>query len=712
MAAPLAAIPPALQALGITSLAGAAAYLQGNRETPELSPEASMYGQMASDALFGGPLKAIEWGNGGGVQEGPISGDPKDPMAPTEFPGLSAADFLPSSTTLPPAPPEDPRYTSPMVTDPMSGKYEGSAIQQEQPNLMYAVKDKGGNFKEGAVEKFSRDTLSYSGIYPDAEDRIDALGLAEDNWQHAQAEFEAAKSQLTKSMNDPNADADNLIAMTRLAQDNFEKANQRVILAESNIAIGDWFEKRFPKYVKTDMGTYNDPILKALENPEFKGLSLYDIKPSVSSRLEGDAEESRRRTGQYPFKFENAFTSKYPERSLDVNAPNAAESWERATDAAIFPSSIWRERTIDIANDRESPSWYTNLPEDTPVHEFRYTSEHSLAPIEGRSYLGSDQPLHGVNTMIDGLRISLNPAESGHRDLPTSLHLNKKQLDNMSIAQGMEHGMKVRAWTIASGVKGDRERILYGAETEANKQSLPGYEWKRIGEPRTADMEERYKKQGGKTESYEQELYDALAFEGKCMEHCLDPDSPHSITRPTQQGILNGNIQIFTLRDKKTEKPVVTIQMITKLPEEIAKQIKDRYQDVKPITERKLLESLDINKWMAENPDRLIREIKDAKGFKNMRPKDPLAVKQGQDFLLNGPYSSQIRHIHGPDLAKFDIVDLNILSNGERAKFDRMFPDNNGLYGRQEDVDKIRGQHFATGGYVSNLSAADFLPRN
>lgn len=695
MAAPLAAIPPALQALGITSLAGAAAYLQGNREAPELSPEASMYGQMASDALFGGPLKAIEWGNGGGVQEGPISGDPKDPMAPTEFPGLSAADFLPSSTTLPPAPPEDPRYTSPMVTDPMSGKYEGSAIQQEQPNLMYSVKEKGGDWEEGGISGLAKVVKLDSGMMGNLEqqqaktvgkqDEIDEIdrqivGLEKRKLEFAGTEKEQAfQNAIDARIRDKDV----------LQQD--------LVIAKNDELIQNWVDKKFTKYAQTDMGTPNDPVLDVLEK---YSTNLYQIPEtdfmtggrSMSAILGQERVQQR-----YP-----SLGTRYPDRpmnedvsyrELNIGEATPAQLWEVQTDSLIgsFPN-LETVKEYKRTHPDDYPAWMDKADQLTRIHSLDPTRvKNRLEGYETSVWEQfSDETKHafpGMKSTIDSLRKGLSPEVYGLENVPDNLRLKPNALDKMTVPQAVEHAAKLTEWQTTNKLLEDRNNKVYAQAMDMGG----GFEWTRIGN-KTTDQKtiDQIKK--------------ALTFESDYMSHCVGRGDLYC------NKIAGGNTAIYSLRDPKGL-PHTTIEMSIDLPpkveDDILRQTNESMPDAHPEDVVASAE-MAITRWAAENPDKLVRTIEQVKGHGDRKP-SPQYIPMVQKFIIEHPYPiSDIRM----DQGNTDLVKLDTLSQGARAKFDQMFPDNNGIWGREEDVEKIKTQFFATGGLVSSLSAADFLPRN
>jgi len=708
----LAAIPYLAEGAAATVGALGIGSLMANRQdstSPEnvtySDPQRAAYEQMGYDLLFGGPMKAIEWGNGGGVQEGPMDEGPKAPMAPTEFPGLSAADFLPSSTTLPPAPPEDPRYTSPMAPS-MSGKYEGSEMQDPEANLMYAVKEKGGNWQDNAISDLAKVVKLDSGMMGNLEQQQAHTQSKQEEIDEIDRQIVGLEKRKLEFVGTEKEQAfQNAIDARIRDKDVLFKDLQA---AKNNELIQNWVDTKFTKYAQTDLGTPTDPVLDVLEKYSTNIYMYPDVDfmtggrdataRGTYERIE-QANKMRAEFGQQSLG-EN-LGSRYPDRPTDtegytpetiIGEATPAQLWEMQTDSllSVYPS-LNSVRSAKAENPENYPAWMDRVPPETQIHRFDETRVNErLKGYENSMWEQfadeTTKALPGMPSTIDALRKGLSPELYDLEHIPDELRLKPSSLDKMSVPQAVDHAAKLTEWQTTNKLLDDRNNKVYTTAMDMGG----GFEWKKIGN-KTTDQ---------KTID---EIKKALTFESDHMNHCVGRGELYC------NKITGGNTAIYTLRDPKGL-PHATIEMTIDIPNQvkndILSQTHDSMIDADP-DDIVASTEMALTRWASENPDKLVRTIEQVKGHGDRKPAEQY-IPMVQKFVIEHPYPISDINM---DQGNTDLVKLDTLSQSARAKFDQLFPDNNGIWGREEDVEKVKTEYFAKGGYVGNLSAADFLPR-
>ena len=649
-------------------------------------------------------MAAIQWG-GSGVQEGPTE-EPLPAPDPYTNPGvpLDPSMFLPGGFTA--SPPPAPPKTELPIQDPLSTRYETPSVEQG-PTTMYAVKEKGGNWKPGEVDDLL-EVIKY-----DSKLRKPNRIGAEEKIKRAEA-----------ALQDPQLDASSRAMleddMKRFYQDDLKRWY-------SDRALESWVDTKLRKYIQTDMGTMDDPVLKVLD--KYKGSvapwkdPVFDQENYQQTKRTQKAEAARERVGigslfeDRPSVPEMEVMASRERKAKDEKEkmPTAAQYYEDNVDTLInswplVETAELTARELDANAEAglgsPAPEWMKNLPPSTRIHSFweprvRYRIEQGqrdrdwdTVEDEG-DYRKHTLPEMGL--LIDGLRRSIYnkkgqdvPGSEIETKLPEALQLTEEQLQKMSVPDAMTHAVKVSSWLKKNDQKEDLNNPVY---TTAKTYPEEGYVWKRVG-PSTGTGEPNTLKNTRK----------ALKYEGRKLRHCIGKDAMGYC-----DAVLNGNQEIFTLRNSENE-PKVTIQTETSVPEDVLGDLLEQAAQDFAGQGRETISSsyrMLVDRWAAQNPDKLERKIKQIKGLANSKPQDKY-IEYVQDFINNGPY--RIDEISG-DLEHADMVPVNSLSDEERGTFFAKNPEFAGDYIPKQMLGYAKGGLVTKNGCSSGLCAADFLPK-
>jgi hypothetical protein len=326
--------------------------------------------------------------------------------------------------------------------------------------------------------------------------------------------------------------------LLRLARENGVAVNEEAVA--TNDALRKWIDTKLGKYIKNEMGSPEDPVRALAE----KG------------RLHVDPDQ---------LNFDINAYGKYPSDGQSFLAQNpAAKSWEGASDLHI--GKMRADQLLEQGYADKNP-WLAKVPPETPVNMMTDPRE-----------ISSDL---GFGHMIDELRNAVNP-ESG---LPRELLWKYSDLDKVTVPQAVERVAAINEWRAAQQAEANAVRANNAAAALHKDYPDAPYKWVELKMPNTNDdlrhmviqNEGKYsilepeQKLSWKDPKYGRVLFDtpeqamhtyqqhknysaledALKYEGDTMGHCVGGYCPD---------VYEGSSRIFSLRNKKTGEPHVTIE--------------------------------------------------------------------------------------------------------------------------------------------------------
>lgn len=285
--------------------------------------------------------------------------------------------------------------------------------------------------------------------------------------------------------------------------------NDMIHTANRAKSVNDFVGKQLTRYVKNDMGTEHDPVRALAER------GILHVKPYMLRRYSNDPSIK---------KFGNS---------------EHAKAWENASDSAIYSMRVDDLDDDDSILIKRDP-WLKKLDPNTEVHGLVSDGMHKDL---------------GFDHLIDELHNSVNP-ESG---LPDRLQLRPESLARMSVPQAVQHVHNINKWR-EDNIAEANKKLAFNEATHLHKD-YPGtdYAWYEIKHPEMTDEEKRFVNSAGsedekipeELERKKDALEEALGYEGDCMGHCVGGYSDE---------VADGSSRIFSLRNKKTGAPHVTIE--------------------------------------------------------------------------------------------------------------------------------------------------------
>jgi hypothetical protein len=318
---------------------------------------------------------------------------------------------------------------------------------------------------------------------------------------------------------------------------------------EAHQQVSKWLDTKLSKYVKTEMGTADDPLLALAEQ---------GISHTHPQQLGGIYRENQNLVSQSPLAraWENASTS-------HIDRPNA----EYFQDPMVFNPQAGKPFI-------ETHPWLSKLSADTPLYAFEFSD--SLSEL-------------GFSHLTDELLNATRPDSN----LPANLRLDPKKLDRVSVPQAVQLVDKINKWRAENMQAAELARSQNPA-VHPIKEYPEGYKWVEIKNPEydpskltEADLPEDYvvnsikypdetygftvgdassgrevtkafdTPQEALQNYFEQHghpaLQDALSYEGDVMGHCVGSYC---------KKVNAGSTQIYSLRDARGE-PHATIEART-----------------------------------------------------------------------------------------------------------------------------------------------------
>lgn len=522
------------------------------------------------------------------------------PMAPTTQEGRvaqSLGEFIPTPAQTVTAP---LRAAAPFLkrgvreAAPYAGRQAVNLMEKYGVSpTMNVIKPKGGNWISGSVERSIEPLKTKSIVGQTPAERIPL--------------HEAL-------LNDQSFNADQRDRINYLLEQTRKEA-----------ATDNWVENKLGKYIKNEMGTPEDPIRALAER----------------NVLHVDPNNLNFRPDAY---------GRYPKSGQEFLAESdAAKQWEGVSDNVLSTSRAGEvTRNNDLRNyvyDKdliaENP-WLLKVPPETKVYN----------PIEPEG-LANDL---GFDHLMDELRNAMNPASG----LPQHLQIDASKLDKVTVPQAVQRVHDINEWRAAQKAEADAQKARNPATYVHKDYEDQPYHWVELKQPEANvpegstweeynGMQRLFGPQGeslsiGATQDEaikllnRQErikmLEDALKYEGDTMGHCVGGYCPD---------VSEGRSRIFSLRDKKTGQPHVTIE--TKpTPQRDLNMSSGQYDkllsDYSAAVQRGEVDpnKLDPKSWYLSQGEKAPPLIKQIKGKANRAPNEEY-VPYVQDFVRSQPWS-------------------------------------------------------------------------
>jgi len=492
----------------------------------------------------------------------------------------------------------------------VKGALERGGLPREMVMAMGAntqsnvIKPKGGNWLRGDVEK--------------ALDPLLAQGMINNRNIPYGPEFDLAIRQRIEDLKQAASQPDYKGGAGRVAEHlEREMENPRT----NEVALNKWIQSNLTNYVKKEMGTPEDPVRKLAE----QGVSHLpkDLQNIEMTWTPEELAKTRKRFG-------------FPEEETATHP--TAKMWEQMADEMIAPS-----RATEFGEKaRQQNPWLEKLnPYDTVYETMR----------------GMPQALK-FDHIVDVLRQDV-----------ASGRIRPEQLNKVSMEQAVR---RTHEYDQEMAKKMRETAIKQQEGFPVHKEYPEGYKWIELA-PQPEDVlrkkhEEYVRKDFPDIEKYDpygfeeyvkdsmhssrvidqQQLEDALKYEGNTMGHCVGGYCPD---------VVAGRSRIFSLRDAKGE-PHVTVEVrpkrgqskyqtdwFSQQPEEIQNKITEQALAEHALMAGNRTPQEDRFTWgqalsnaIKNNMGEIPEEIIQIKGKGNAKPKDAY-LPFVQDFVRGGNWS-------------------------------------------------------------------------
>jgi len=403
------------------------------------------------------------------------------------------------------------------------------------------------------------------------------------------------------------------------------------------VALNAWIDTKVKKYIRNQAGSKDDPILKAIES---------GVEHNFNPPQSGDTK--------YTIAMKRKFAGKDPQ---GIATTERGKDWEYTVDSIFNPvkSSEIKDilqRNKDLPPSEASDKFLTSVlrtEHDLPVY-----TKKDLDALQLINQI-PDETVYGLNPVFTN-KLGLDHMTDVLMEDLNAGRLRPEQLNQMSMEKAIRRVAEYDAEKakIASKAEADRIKDLPIPITY-NKD----YKWLELKHPTDAKITK-----------------EALESEGNQMGHCVGTHCDY------YNGVMNGSKQIFSLRDAnnvphvtietnikrnldrwlnanketiandpKLSKMLFTDDFDSKYPRSVRDDedlANDYIGDITKIMKEK---GLPIN----EDPGAYVN-IKQVKGNKNSRPKDPYQ-NYVTDFIQKNPTGHEIVDIH--ELENTNLMSVN-----------------------------------------------------
>jgi hypothetical protein len=535
-------------------------------------------------------------------------------------------------------------------------------------------------------------------------------------------------------------------------------------------ALDDWIQNKLGRYIRTEMGSEDDPVRKLGEEMTEKIRSAYEAgfkriakmkdKIAEAKAMGKNTDISEAELADEIDKVENAYrqTSKLPvdqgpylyprsrtgrarEKAgfspYPISKSDAGKEWEGTADALfeVHKAGDLVKQNSPLLFDNP---WIAKLDPKEIVYQPKNV----------------DEPAMFTHT-IDELENALNPTSG----LPQNLLLKPEDMQQLSMDKAFRHVNKINDWRAQQRTAANLEEAQRAAVTFKEYPASPGkLKWQELKAPEYTELPPGFRledmdygtamlkdPQGnvltyidkitgkGSVDPLQQalsflsknDLERALKYEGSTMRHCVGKYC---------DDVFSGQTRVFSLRDSRGE-PHITIETIPASKELTQENVEAFLQENPGNITQRLGFDVDDYRYAQKNTfrfnpsteefDRFLTTTEGTPEFKQWLKAQPEAVRQvkgkgnkkpnaryiefGQDFIASKNWSDI------QDLDNLDIVPLKpmLLKNAQDSGFNpqvlTMVRDQ--PYVTKEEFNRIAGLFGGMNKYAAGGEVTDFIKR-
>lgn len=378
---------------------------------------------------------------------------------------------------------------------------------------------------------------------------------------------------------------------------------------KGNVALNDWVENKLARYVRNEMATPEDPIRKLAEE------GILHVNPEqLNFRLDYYGKTIPLPDQQFLAKSDAAKTWEGASDML-MGSETAGELVKKYADELNFAQKSIEDPASYRSFIEENP-WIFDVAKKDPERKIYYSQHRNISPDLGFDHLR------------DELRNSVRP----DTDLPQQLRLTPEQLGRMSVPDAVRHVSKINRWREKQKAEANFALANNAATVPYKDYPDQKYGWFQLKAKSADDVSAREADEIGEdvvVKESQKALQDALQYEADLMGHCVGGYC---------DDVISGKSQIYSLRNKKTGEPHVTIE-VEPVPtfKQAKSQIDASYPD---LDENEKIRMLRQAGWIDEEgniyPDPPAKIIQ-IKGKANKKPKDEY-IPFVQDFVRSNNF--------------------------------------------------------------------------
>jgi len=414
----------------------------------------------------------------------------------------------------------------------------------------------------------------------------------------------------------------------------------------NQIKVNNWIDKKLGNYIKNELATPEDSVRLGMERRVEQAkktktdndAKLAKMKEAIDKR-KAEGKDTTLSERDYETAIEKADEENlFANRSVShLTAPEEGWALNLYKDD-YYPNQASINKRIEAGYPEEGMSTNnqaSKLWEDVSDYLVESRTANS---IPDDSYMMKDNPwiskvadkdpntpIYSVNAndlntelefrhMVDELQEAMSPTSV----LPQNLRISEKDLEKMTVDDVSALSGKITAWRAAQKVKSNKDIANNPAMhtfKEYTENNPKGVKWQQIKRP-----------EGYSREEQEQFVREATKYEGDLMRHCVG-GAGHC------EPLLNGEVEIYTLRDAKGE-PHVTIEVDNGAN---APTFYERNRELLEYPE--IADEHQLINDTAENSAEYIRRV--------TRLLDENGYKEGEDYFIPKPKAPSIREIKG-----------------------------------------------------------------